>query len=70
MSLTADAADGFQSSADACGRGCYFWQKQKFLRPHISHLQRRASVATAAAFSRRYLGRAAQLNFNEQLMKS
>jgi len=48
MSLTADAADGktgYRSSADAnsiSGKG------ENVCRPHISHLQWRVSIATAA----------------------
>jgi len=42
---------GYQSSADACRRRRYFWRKRKCLRPHISHLQWRASIATAATMS-------------------
>jgi len=70
MSLAAAAADGYRSSADACGRGRYFWQKQKCLRPHISHLQRQASLTTAYAISRLSRDRAVQLSLNERLMKS
>jgi len=40
--------DPLQTPA-GCGR--YFWQKQKCLRPHISHLQRPASIVTAATVS-------------------
>jgi len=61
MSLSADAAGGkteYRSSADACGRGRYFWKKQKCLRTHISLLQWWASIATAATMSRRNWGRA------------
>jgi len=55
MSLTANTANGktwHGSCADACGCGQYFWQKRKCLRPHISHLQWRASIATAATACR------------------
>ena len=55
MSPTADTTDGktgYRSSADACRCGRYFWQKRKCLRPHISHLQWWASIATAATVSR------------------
>jgi len=47
----ADAANGktgYQSSSDACGHIRYFWRKRKYLHLHISHLQRQASIATAA----------------------
>jgi len=63
-SVNASAADaagsktGYRSSADACGRIQYFWWKRKCLRPHISHLQRRASIATAATISLCGRGRA------------
>ena len=54
MSLTADAANfktGYRSSADACGRGRYFWRKRNYLHLHISHLRWWASITTTATMS-------------------